>query len=598
MNSTLARNYVLKSKVQPPVLILGMHRSGTTMVAEALNSAGVYAGAICDHNREALYAVDLNERMLETAGGNWWQPPTRDTLEQALANFQPELDSTHLYAAHLKVKSGNTWRQKMHYNGPWLIKDPRLCLTLPWWLKRFPDAKVIWVLRDEQAVASSLLRRQGKTDEAQSSLNEESALNLHRFYNQHTSANLKVLGVDFRAVHYEDLVSTDAEIQRKTWFGLYQFAGVKPGKMNGFEARNKIEKRNIEGTTVVFPTDGPLVSVIVPNYNHASFIEQRIHSIINQTYQNIEVLIMDDCSTDESRYIIKRVAKEDERISLMFNDTNSGSPFAQWEKGANWAQGKYLWIAESDDYAAEDMLALHVQALESNDRAVIAYSHSHMVDERGKFLRDFKEDYGFIFGDASRWTRDFTCNGQEEVAQKMVFSNTIPNASGVLMRKSTFDLVGAPATTWRLNGDWLFYARLLQHGDLMFFATARNYFRFHTQTQRSRSIAGYEAFDEILAMYEIFEEEQWTSESYITAARGQVAMWWAGNVFSMRWSWDVMKNNMRLYKIFRGYRNGLPIYLFKSALIKSVGGMIKALGLKKPAKRIAAKLFPKTFFPH
>jgi hypothetical protein len=66
----------------------------------------------------------------------------------------------------------------------------------------------------------------------------------------------------------------------------------------------------------------------------------------------------------------------------------------------------------------------------------------------------------------------------------------------------------------------------------------------------------------------------------------------------MRWSWDVMKNNMRLYKIFRGYRNGLPIYLFKSALIKSVGGMIKALGLKKPAKRIAAKLFPKTFFPH
>ena len=71
-----------------------MHRSGTTMVAEALNSAGVYAGAICDHNREPLYAVDLNERMLEAAGGNWWQPPASDTLEQALANFQPELDST------------------------------------------------------------------------------------------------------------------------------------------------------------------------------------------------------------------------------------------------------------------------------------------------------------------------------------------------------------------------------------------------------------------------------------------------------------------------------------------------------------------------
>ena len=184
----------VKKQSTTPVLILGMHRNGTTMVAEALNSAGVYAGAICDHNREALYAVDLNERMLEAAGGKWWQPPTNDALEQALANFQPELDSTHLYAAHLKVKSGKTWRQKMHYSGPWLIKDPRLCLTLPWWLKRFPEAKVIWVLRDEPSVVSSLLRRQEKSDEAQSELDAAKALELHRTYNAQASATLKAMG--------------------------------------------------------------------------------------------------------------------------------------------------------------------------------------------------------------------------------------------------------------------------------------------------------------------------------------------------------------------------------------------------------------------
>ena len=576
-----------------------MHRSGTTMVAEALNSAGVYAGAICDHNREALYAVDLNERMLEAAGGKWWQPPTNDALEQALANFQPELDSTHLYAAHLKVKSGKTWRQKIHYSGPWLIKDPRFCLTLPWWLERFPNAKVIWVLRDEQAVVSSLLRRQEKSDEAQSELDAAKALELHYSYNAQASATLKAMGVDYRAVRYEDLVSSDEAMQRKSWFSLYQFASVKPGQLLGFKARHITQDSATQTTPKpVLPIDGPLVSVIVPNYNHAAFLDERIGSILNQTYTNIEVLLMDDCSSDNSCEVLQRWAEKDERITTLFNEINSGSPFAQWEKGANWAQGKYIWIAESDDYAAEDMLALHVQALESNHRAVLAYSHSRIADVNGKILRDFKEDYAFIFGDASKWSRDFIVSGKEEVARTMVFSNTIPNASGVLMRKSAFDQVGAPATTWLLNGDWLFYAQLLQLGDLIFFATPRNFFRFHNQTQRSRAMASYEAFDEILAMYQIFEDQQWTTPEILASARGQVAMWWASNVLSMRWTFNILRNNLRLYRTFRRHRTGLSLYLFKSALIKSTAGFIKALGLKKPVKRIATKLFPKTFFPY
>ena len=576
-----------------------MHRSGTTMVAEALNSAGVYAGAICDHNREALYAVDLNERMLEAAGGKWWQPPTNDALEQALANFQPELDSTHLYAAHLKVKSGKTWRQKIHYSGPWLIKDPRFCLTLPWWLERFPNAKVIWVLRDEQAVVSSLLRRQEKSDEAQSELDAAKALELHYSYNAQASATLKAMGVDYRAVRYEDLVSSDEAMQRKSWFSLYQFASVKPGQLLGFKARHITQDSATQTTPKpVLPIDGPLVSVIVPNYNHAAFLDERIGSILNQTYTNIEVLLMDDCSSDNSCEVLQRWAEKDERITTLFNEINSGSPFAQWEKGANWAQGKYIWIAESDDYATEDMLALHVQALESNHRAVLAYSHSRIADVNGKILRDFKEDYAFIFGDASKWSRDFIVSGKEEVARTMVFSNTIPNASGVLMRKSAFDQVGAPATTWLLNGDWLFYAQLLQLGDLIFFATPRNFFRFHNQTQRSRAMASYEAFDEILAMYQIFEDQQWTTPEILASARGQVAMWWASNVLSMRWTFNILRNNLRLYRTFRRHRTGLSLYLFKSALIKSTAGFIKALGLKKPVKRIATKLFPKTFFPY
>lgn len=591
---------MLKTKIQAPVFILGMHRSGTTMVAQALASAGVYPGAICDHNSEPLYAIDINERLLEEANGNWWNVPSESALEVAVKSGMSALKARDLYAAHLKISTGSSLRQWMHYAGPWLVKDPRLCLTLPWWLERFPNAKVIWVLRDEAAVVDSLLLRQSLSYEAQSALGAEGALELARAYTSNAAKLLKRYGVDYRAVHYEDLTSSDEAIQRKTWFSLYQFANVKPGQMTGFTRRGKkqAEESVQKKSMYVLPTDGPLVSVIVPNYNHADYLDERISTIVNQTYQNIEVLLMDDCSPDESRSVLEKWAAKDDRLEVLFNEKNSGSPFAQWARGSAWAKGKYLWIAESDDACALDMLALHVDALERNEKAVMAYSHSHLVDEEGGFLRDFKEDYGFIFGDASRWKSDFTVDGKVEVARSIIFSNTVPNASGVLFRKSVFDQVGAPETSWRLNGDWLFYARLLQHGELQFFATARNYFRFHERTQRSRAIASYTAFDEILAMYDIFEREGWTDQQTLQSARAQVAMWWAGNVFSMKWSWEVLRNNGRLFRVFRRYRSGLLIYLVKSALIKSTGGVVKALGLKEPVKKLAARLFPKTFFPY
>jgi glycosyltransferase involved in cell wall biosynthesis len=591
---------VLKTKIQAPVFILGMHRSGTTMVAQALASAGVYTGAICDHNSEPLYAIDINERLLEEANGNWWNVPAESALEAAVQSGMGELTARDLYAAHLKISTGSSLRQWMHYSGPWLVKDPRLSLTLPWWLERFPNAKVIWVLRDETAVVDSLLRRQSLSYEAQSVLDAESALELARAYTSNAAKLLKRYGVDYRAVHYEDLTNSDEALQRKTWFGLYQFSNVKPGQMTGFSGRGKkrVEEIAQRKSTHLLPTDGPLVSVIVPNYSHADYLDERISTIVNQTYQNIEVLLMDDCSPDESRSVLEEWAAKDDRLEVLFNEKNSGSPFAQWARGSAWAKGKYLWIAESDDACELDMLALHVDALERNAKAVMAYSHSHLVDEEGAFLRDFREDYGFIFGDASRWKSDFTVEGKVEVARSIIFSNTVPNASGVLFRKSVFDQVGAPETNWLLNGDWLFYARLLQHGELQFFATARNYFRFHERTQRSRAIASYTAFDEILAMYDIFEREDWADQQTLQSARAQVAMWWAGNVFSMKWSLDVLRNNVRLFRVFRRYRGGLLMYLVKSALIKSTGGVVKAAGLKEPVKKLAARLFPKTFFPY
>lgn len=83
-----------------------------------------------------------------------------------------------------------------------------------------------------------------------------------------------------------------------------------------------------------------MVSVIVPNYNHASYLVARIESILNQTYQDFELILLDDCSTDDSREVLLKYKDNPKVTHLVFNEQNSGSPFIQWHKGVQLAEGE------------------------------------------------------------------------------------------------------------------------------------------------------------------------------------------------------------------------------------------------------------------
>ena len=100
----------------------------------------------------------------------------------------------------------------------------------------------------------------------------------------------------------------------------------------------------------------PLVSIIIPNYNHSKFLQQRLDSVFNQTFQDFEVILLDDCSTDNSVDILKKYANHPKVSHLELNKQNSGSPFKQWQKGITMAKGTYIWIAETDDYCEFNFL--------------------------------------------------------------------------------------------------------------------------------------------------------------------------------------------------------------------------------------------------
>ena len=123
----------------------------------------------------------------------------------------------------------------------------------------------------------------------------------------------------------------------------------------------------------------PLVSVIVPNYNHAPYLRQRLDSIFNQTFKDFEVIILDDCSTDNSKEIIEEYRNRPQVSHIEYNEINSGSPFKQWAKGFELAQGEYIWIAESDDWAEPNFLETLVSFLNSNNEIALAFSASNWV---------------------------------------------------------------------------------------------------------------------------------------------------------------------------------------------------------------------------
>lgn len=341
----------------------------------------------------------------------------------------------------------------------------------------------------------------------------------------------------------------------------------------------------------------PKVSVIIPNYNHARYLAQRIQSVLNQTFTDFEVLVLDDCSTDQSMAVITDFASRDSRIKIVENSENSGSTFAQWNKGVSLANGEYIWIAESDDYCEPVLLEKLVHILDDHPNVGIAFAQSTIVDENGNTVNSFNENYKFIYK-SDRWKHDFLVNGKTEVADYLIFSNTIPNASGALMRKSVYQKAGGAETGWRLNGDWFFYVKMLLISDLAYVAEHLNYFRMHPQTQRQRANANHVVYDEIIHTLNFIEANVAVKPENARKAWKNVAEWWGGSLFRQRISKDYLVHNWRLFLFFRKKRPRIGLNILGNSFFIAIGAVLDFLGIKTFIKKWRARLFPQKYFPH
>jgi glycosyltransferase involved in cell wall biosynthesis len=226
--------------------------------------------------------------------------------------------------------------------------------------------------------------------------------------------------------------------------------------------------------------DNPRVSVVVPNYNYARLLPQRIASIFAQTSTPFEVIVLDDCSTDDSLAVLAKLA-ETYPIRILPAEANSGSVFRQWQRGVREASGDLVWIAEADDLADPDFLAALLPAFR-DPRVRMAYCQSRAIDESGAELASDYLDYVADFGD-ERWRGSFIAPLEEELRRGLAVKNTIPNASAALFRRDALaqvlDAHLAEIAAYRVAGDWQAYLRLLEGGMLAFEPRALNRHRRH-----------------------------------------------------------------------------------------------------------------------
>ena len=224
-------------------------------------------------------------------------------------------------------------------------------------------------------------------------------------------------------------------------------------------------------------TENLLISVIVPNYNHSKFLEERLDSIFKQTYQNFEVILLDDASTDNSVSILEKHKNHPKVSHCIINKTNSGNPIKQWKKGIELAKGNYIWTAESDDSCSLNFLETLVKKLKP--KVTLAFCQSLIINANGE--KKGKSNWASS-QDNKKWESSYFNSGINEINNHLRYRNCIPNASAVIFSKHLVKKVKFPEMYY--CGDWYIWLELCKLGDIAFIKTPLNYFRKHDATTR------------------------------------------------------------------------------------------------------------------
>ena len=266
-----------------------------------------------------------------------------------------------------------------------------------------------------------------------------------------------------------------------------------------------IAKRN----TDLGKKNGLQVTAIVPNYNHARYLPKRIETILNQTYPLIDIIILDDCSSDDSRKVIDSyVNKHPARIRALFSTKNSGNVFHQWQRGHDQATGDIIWICESDDFCEPTFVERAIRAFR-DPSVMLSFGRVQYANSDGEYVQgldDYREE-----SEPGIWDQAIVRPASEWFSKGFGVKNVIPNVGGSLWRRfSVPNDVWKQAAKFKIMGDWLLYSNIAGGGQIAYEPTAVSYFRIHSNNTSGRKAQSSPAYyDEYFRLMK-FLKSKWS----------------------------------------------------------------------------------------
>lgn len=241
----------------------------------------------------------------------------------------------------------------------------------------------------------------------------------------------------------------------------------------------------------------PFVSVVIPNYNHARFLNQRIESVLKQTYKNFEIIILDDKSNDKSIDVIKQYEDNNHVAHVVINKENSGSPFKQWQKGFELAKGELIWIAESDDSCEESLLETLVNEFKNDQKCVVAFCRSIKINSEGRKIGEIGME------------SDFHMEGKLFIKKYLYRYCFITNASSAIFKKEALKKTDLIFTTFKGSGDWLFWIEISKCGNVAYNNKPLNHFRIHESNTTTHELNNGNNETEAIAIYRFMYEKKY-----------------------------------------------------------------------------------------
>ena len=234
----------------------------------------------------------------------------------------------------------------------------------------------------------------------------------------------------------------------------------------------------------------PAVSVMIPTLNYAAHLPARLDSIFAQTVPALEIVVLDDGSSDGSEAVVDAVSREARRAVEWVPAELGRGLLAQWRRAARRARGEFVWIAEADDLAEPGLVEQLCDALRAAPGAAFAFADSRAIDAAGSTLWADHQAYYREAG-TTLLSRSGAIGAEAFLLECLGARNLVLNASAVMWRRSALRdalaRLGTEAEAFRLALDWRLYAEALSvGGSVAYVATPLNRHRRHASGMTAR----------------------------------------------------------------------------------------------------------------